>query len=214
MTVQDRLPPDRSLPALREAAAGCRACDLWRDTTQTVFGEGPANAQVVLAGEQPGDQEDRQGHPFVGPAGTLLHRALEEAGVDPEITYFTNVVKHFKWRPQGRKRIHQRPNHAEVEACLPWLEAELEALRPKLLVCLGSSAAQALVGSTFRVTKHRGEIVPSRVDVPALITVHPSSVLRAPDEEARHRAHGDFVADLGQIPAALRSAIRPAAGGA
>ena len=213
MSVQERLPEQRTLPALRDAAAGCRACDLWRDTTQTVFGEGPADARVVLAGEQPGDQEDRQGHPFVGPAGTLLHRALEEAGVDPGITYFTNVVKHFKWRPPGsrgelphgkRRRIHQRPNHAEVEACLPWLEAELDALRPELLVCLGSSAAQALVGSSFRVTHHRGEIVPTRLDVPALITVHPSSVLRAPDDSARHRAHADFVEDLRQIVAALR----------
>ena len=204
MSVQERLPQTRTLPALRDAAAGCRACGLWRDTTQTVFGEGPQDARVVLAGEQPGDQEDRQGHPFVGPAGTLLHHALEEAGVDPAITYFTNVVKHFKWRAQGRKRIHQRPNHAEVEACLPWLEAELEALRPELLVCLGSSAAQALVGYSFRVTQHRGELVPTCLDVPALVTVHPSSVLRAPDDEARHQAHADFVADLRQISAALR----------
>jgi uracil-DNA glycosylase len=204
MSVPERLPRERSLPALREAAAGCQACDLWRGTTQTVFGEGPPDAQVVLAGEQPGDQEDRQGHPFVGPAGSLLHRALEEAGVDPAVTYFTNVVKHFKWRPQGKRRIHQRPDRAEVDACLPWLEAELEALRPKLLVCLGSSAARALLGSGFRVTQHRGEVVRTDLEVPALITVHPSSVLRAPDDEARHQAHRDFVEDLGQIAAAVR----------
>jgi uracil-DNA glycosylase len=204
VSVPERLPRERSLPALREAAAGCQACDLWRGTTQTVFGEGPPDAQVVLAGEQPGDQEDRQGHPFVGPAGSLLHRALEEAGVDPAVTYFTNVVKHFKWRPQGKRRIHQRPDRAEVDACLPWLEAELEALRPKLLVCLGSSAARALLGSGFRVTQHRGEVVRTDLEVPALITVHPSSVLRAPDDEARHQAHRDFVEDLGQIAAAVR----------
>jgi uracil-DNA glycosylase len=196
--VQELLPSERTLPALRQAAAECRACDLWERGTQTVFGEGEERARVILAGEQPGDQEDRQGRPFVGPAGRLLDEALVEAGVDRSLVYITNVVKHFKWRPQGKRRLHERPNRAEVNACLPWLEAEVEAIRPDILALLGATAAQALFGSSFRVSRHRGEVLDSRFG-PVLITIHPSSILRAPDEESRRSAFASFVEDLRKL---------------
>lgn len=197
--VSELLPQRRTLSTLREAAAGCRACPLFERGTQTVFGEGPARARLVLVGEQPGDREDREGHPFVGPAGGVLHQGLEAAGIDPGLAYVTNVVKHFNWRPQGRRRIHQKPSHADVEACLPWLEAEVEALHPDLLICLGATAAQALLGSDFRVTQHRGEIAQTRLGVPALVTVHPSSILRTPPELSREQAMEAFVNDLREV---------------
>ena len=185
-----------SLTSLRDEAAGCRACPLWEHATQTVFGEGPASARMLLAGEQPGDVEDREGRPFVGPAGRVLADALAETGIDRGDVYVTNVVKHFKWKARGKRRIHQKPNAAEVAACRPWLEAELAAVAPDVLVLLGATAAQALLGSGFRVTKQRGVPVASDLAPHVLATVHPSSILRAPDEAARREAYSDFVADL------------------
>jgi uracil-DNA glycosylase family protein len=184
------------LDALREEAAGCRACPLWRTGTQTVFGEGLASARVVLVGEQPGDREDREGRPFVGPAGRVLDDALAQAGIDRSAAYVTNAVKHFKWTARGKRRIHAKPNAAEVAACHPWLEAELEAIRPEVLVCLGATAAQALLGRQFRVTKQRGTWVDSDLAPRVTATVHPSSILRQRTEEDRHREMDAFVRDL------------------
>jgi DNA polymerase len=191
------------LDGLRQAAAGCRACDLWERGTQTVFGEGAASATVMLVGEQPGDSEDLAGRPFVGPAGQLLDEALAEAGIDRGSAYVTNVVKHFKWTPRGKLRLHQKPNAEEVWACRPWLEAELDRVRPTVLVCLGATAAQALLGADFRVSRQRGEFVPSDLAPLVLATVHPSSILRAPDEESRRLAYKGFVADLAKVADAL-----------
>ena len=193
------VPDQLSLPALQEAAAGCRACDLWKTGTQTVFGEGSEKARVMLVGEQPGDREDIEGKPFVGPAGRLLDEALEEAGIDRDLVYVTNTVKHFKWQPRGKRRIHQKPNQGEIRACSPWLRAEVELIRPDVIVCLGATAAQALLGKDFRVTKERGRLLPTALGVPALATVHPSSILRAPDDESRHREMAAFVADLARV---------------
>lgn len=190
------LPERHSLPALREAAAVCRACPLWRAGTQTVFGEGSASARVIIVGEQPGNDEDRAGRPFVGPAGKLLHKALEQAGIAAADAYVTNVVKHFKWVPKGKRRLHQKPNAREIRACLPWLEAELEAVAPELLLCLGATAAQALLGREFRVSQQRGRLFASRFATQTLATVHPSSILRAPNAEDRERELELFVADL------------------
>ncbi len=190
------LVPERpSLPKLREAAAGCTACPLHETGTQTVFGEGTSKAEIVFVGEQPGDQEDLQGKPFVGPAGKLLDKALEDAGIDRSQVYVTNVVKHFKWQGRGKRRIHQKPNWSEVAACRPWLEAELEVVEPRVLVCLGATAAQALLGRDFRVSRQRGELVESDLAEHVLATVHPSSVLRA-DEETREREYRELVRDL------------------
>ena len=185
-----------SLKALRAEAAGCTRCDLYRNATQTVFGEGPRRARVMLVGEVPGDQEDKTGHPFVGPAGKLLDEALVAAGIDRGDVYVTNAVKHFKWEPRGKRRIHQKPNAREVAACRPWLDAELAAVRPDVLVALGATAAQALFGRAFKVTKLRGRVVPTTLASHALATVHPSSILRAPDAETRHRELRAFVEDL------------------
>jgi uracil-DNA glycosylase family protein len=199
-------PPSRALPELQRAALDCRACDLWRTGTQTVFGEGGREAEVVFVGETPGDQEDRQGRPFVGPAGRLLDEALQEAGIDRSHIYVTNVVKHFKWEPLGRgdRRLHKKPSDAEIKACKPWLEAEIEALQPRVLVCLGSTAAQAMLGKSFRVTRDRGKPLPSQNGGPTVIaTVHPSSVLRAPDE-ARREAKRAFFADLRVVAREIR----------
>ena len=190
------IPAHATLPKLRAEAAGCRACDLWKRGTQTVFGEGPAGARIMLVGEQPGDREDVEGRPFVGPAGLLLDRALEEAGIARAEAYVTNAVKHFKWEPRGKKRIHQKPNAVEIAACRPWLEAELAVVKPEVLVCLGATAAQSLLGKSFRVTKSRGVFVASPLAPRVLATVHPSSILRAPDDEARHREYSAFVRDL------------------
>jgi uracil-DNA glycosylase family protein len=199
----DFLPERRTLSALREAAAGCRGCPLWARGTQTVFGEGPRRARVVLVGEQPGHEEDLAGRPFVGPAGRMLDRALEAAGVARDDAYVTNVVKHFKWEPKGKRRIHVKPNQMEISACLPWLEAELDIIKPQVVVCLGATAAQALLGPKFRVTKQRGEWIPARWAPHVMATVHPSAILRAPDEAARHAEMERFVADLKRIPPVL-----------
>ena len=184
------------LDELRAEAAGCRRCHLYRNATQTVFGEGGAHADVVLVGEQPGDQEDKAGEPFVGPAGKLLDRALDDAGIDRADAYVTNVVKHFKWRPAGKRRLHQKPNAEEIGAWRPWLDAELDILKPRIVVCLGATAAQALLGRGFKVTRQRGQLVEWDREPLALATVHPSSILRAPDDESRHREYDAFVADL------------------
>ena len=196
------LPDRRSLGRMREAAQSCRGCDLWRDATQAVFGEGPACADLVLVGEQPGDQEDQQGHPFVGPAGRLLDRGLESAGIDADAVYRTNAVKHFKWEPRGKRRIHKKPSRWEVAACRPWLVAELEALSPRVLVLLGATAAQTFFGPGFRVTKERGREHDGPGGATALATVHPSAILRARDED-REREMELFVADLRAAAALL-----------
>jgi uracil-DNA glycosylase len=197
------LPSRLSLTSLREAAAGCRACPLWRTGTRTVFGEGRRASRLLLVGEQPGDREDLEGRPFVGPAGRLLDEALEEAGIDRADAYVTNAVKHFKWEPRGKRRIHQKPNAAELAACRPWLDAELEVVQPHVLVCLGATAAQALLGRGVRVTKDRGRPLESELAAVAFATVHPSSILRAPDATSRQRERALFVDDLRVAAAAL-----------
>jgi uracil-DNA glycosylase len=184
------------LDELRTRAASCRQCDLWERASQTVFGEGPAHAGAMLVGEQPGDAEDRAGHPFVGPAGRLLDEALETAGISRHEVYVTNAVKHFKWEPRGKRRLHSKPNHAEVNACRPWLEAEIGVVRPKVIVCLGATATLAVLGPNVRVMKDRGTPLRSNLAPFALVTVHPSSLLRMPDPEARREAMTRFVADL------------------
>jgi uracil-DNA glycosylase len=196
------LPDRRSLTRMREAAQSCRGCDLWRDATQAVFGEGPARAELVLVGEQPGDQEDLQGHPFVGPAGRLLDRGLESAGIDAGTVYRTNAVKHFKWEPRGKRRIHKKPSRWEVAACRPWLVAELEALSPSVLVLLGATAAQAFFGAGFRVTRERGRELDGPGGATALATVHPSAILRARGGDREHEMEL-FVADLRTAAALL-----------
>ena len=202
-TAAEYLPPRLSLKALQEAARTCRACPLWRTGTQTVFGEGPASARLLLVGEQPGDKEDEIGRPFVGPAGQLLEDALAEAGIDRADTFLTNAVKHFKWTPRGKRRIHQKPNASEVAACRPWVVAELEVVQPRVLVCLGATAAQSLLGRGVRVTRDRGRPLDSSLAPVAFATVHPSSILRAPDAEARRRERALFVDDLRVAAAAL-----------
>jgi DNA polymerase len=192
----DFVPLHPTLATLKEAAAGCTACPLYKLGTQTVFGEGLRAASIMLVGEQPGDQEDKAGLPFVGPAGRLLDKALEEAGIDRTAAYVTNVVKHFKWEPRGKRRIHSKPNAGEIRACKPWLEEELKVVKPDVLVCMGATAAQALLGKGFKVTERRGELVESELAPHALATIHPSSILRERDEEARHRAMKGFVDDL------------------
>jgi uracil-DNA glycosylase family protein len=200
----DFLPARRTLKSLRDAAGGCRGCDLWRNATQTVFGEGHGPARVMLVGEQPGHEEDLAGRPFVGPAGRLLDRALQAAGIDRDDVYVTNVVKHFKWEPAGKRRIHAKPNRMEIAACLPWLHAELDVVEPEAVVCLGATAAQALLGAGFRVTKQRGQWVSAPKMPRVLATVHPSSILRAPDDETRERELQALVADLTVVRSALR----------
>jgi uracil-DNA glycosylase family protein len=195
----------RSLAKLREAAADCKACDLWRTGTQTVFGEGSGDAEIVFVGEQPGDKEDLAGRPFVGPAGQVFDEALELAGIDRSLAYVTNAVKHFKWTPRGKRRIHQKPNAAELAACRPWLDAELEAVQPKVLVALGATAAQALLGRQFRVTKQRGVPVESDLAPHVIATVHPSSILRQETDEDRAAAMEALVADLKVVAKLLRS---------
>jgi DNA polymerase len=190
------VPRTRDLQALRAAAAGCRGCDLWRRGTQTVFGEGPERAPVFLVGEQPGDREDREGHPFVGPAGHVLDKALERAGIDAGLVYKTNAVKHFRWKERGKRRLHERPLRSHVVACQPWLRAELELVEPEVLVLLGAVAAQSLLGSGFSVMRERGVVSDTPADLPAVIaTVHPASILRGPDSERAVRMD-EFVADL------------------
>jgi uracil-DNA glycosylase len=205
-TAADVVPPTRTLPVLAAAARGCQACPLWQRATQTVFGEGAVHAPLLFVGEQPGDQEDKEGHPFVGPAGRLLSAALASAGIDRRAAYVTNAVKHFKWIPagdRGKRRIHQKPNAREIAACRPWLLAEIEAVRPQVIVCLGATAAQSLLGPAFRVTRHRGEPVPSPFPARVVATVHPSSILRARDDESRRRELDAFVSDLRAAAALL-----------
>ena len=209
---RDLIPEHPTLRSLREAAAGCRACELWERGTQTVFGEGSPRAGIMLVGEQPGDREDIEGHPFVGPAGRVLDRALDEAGIDRTDVYVTNAVKHFNWEPRGKRRIHKKPNAEHIRACRPWLEAELAAVKPDILVCLGATAAQAIVGRQFRLTHHRGEFVETVLEPMVTATVHPSSILRAPDDNTREEAMAAFVADLRMVAEAVRAAPRRAAG--
>jgi len=195
-TAADFLPDTRTLPKLREAAAGCRGCHLYEDATQTVFGAGLRRSRVMMVGEQPGDREDREGAPFVGPAGRMLDRGLADAGIERGDLYVTNVVKHFKFVQRGKRRIHQTPVMEEIRACRPWLDAELEQVRPEILICLGATAAKALLGPSFRVTKSRGKFVESELAPLVTATVHPSSILRARTDEEREAAYEQFVADL------------------
>jgi uracil-DNA glycosylase family protein len=190
------VPETSSLKEVAEAAKKCTACHLYKRATQTVFGEGPKHATMLLIGEQPGDYEDVAGKPFVGPAGKIMDRALEEAGIDRKDVYVTNAVKHFKWEPRGKRRIHQKPNSREIAACKPWLEAELRLVKPKLVVCLGATAGRAIFGPSFRVTRERGKVLSSKLAPRVVATVHPSSLLRHPDEESREREFAHFVSDL------------------
>lgn len=206
--VPELVPPRPSLRKLREVAADCRACHLYRDATQTVFGEGAAGAELVLVGEQPGDAEDRQGHPFVGPAGRLLDDALGEAGIDRDDVYITNVVKHFKFMRRGKRRIHKKPNSEEIRACRPWLDAEVQVLHPTGLVCLGATAAQALLGPKTTVGGTRGKFLETDLAEWITVTVHPSSILRAPDDDARRRERAAFVRDLRAIARKLGESAR------
>lgn len=196
VTAAPLVPRERNLHALKQAASHCRACPLWERGTQTVFGDGQLTARLMLVGEQPGDAEDRQGLPFVGPAGRLLDQGLEGAGIERKDAYVTNVVKHFKWVPKGRLRLHQKPNAREIGACMPWLEAEIELIKPDVIVAMGVTATQALVGRSLRVTREHGLLLPGNLAPHALVTVHPSSILRIPSEEERHRAMKSFIEDL------------------
>ena len=195
-TAASFVPDTTRLRALGQAAQQCRGCDLYKYATQAVFGAGPRSAQLMFVGEQPGDQEDRQGEPFVGPAGALLDKALAAVGIPREQVYVTNAVKHFKWEPRGKRRIHKKPRVSEIKACRPWLDAELRAVRPAVIVCLGATAAQAIFGPQFRLMQQRGKILPTSVGPQVLATIHPSSVLRARDDESRRLAYGMLVADL------------------
>jgi uracil-DNA glycosylase family protein len=193
------VPPDADLKAIARIAKNCTACDLYKRGTQTVFGEGKPGAKVMFIGQQPGNEEDLKGRPFVGPAGTLLNGALEEAGIDRQKVYVTNVVKHFKWEPRGKRRLHQKPNTTEIAACRPWLDHEIRLVKPQVIVCLGATAAQALLGSHFRVSTQRGKLMPSPLAAHIMATIHPSSILRTPDAEARREAREKFVRDLEKI---------------
>lgn len=200
----DLIPARPTLTGLKNAAAHCKACDLWEKGTQTVFGEGGRRARVMFVGEQPGNEEDLTGKPFVGPAGRLFDNALEEAGIDRKQTYVTNVVKHFNWEPRGKRRIHKKPNATQIAACRPWLEAELALIKPDVLVALGATAAQSLIGPQFRVTKQRGEFLESPLAPYVMATVHPSSILRAPDDETRQLEYRRFVDDLKKLARVIK----------
>ena len=204
----DYIPPRPTLPKARAASKGCRGCHLWKVGTQTVFGEGSSTARVMFVGESPGDVEDRMGKPFVGPAGNLLDKALDDAGIDRDAAYLTNAVKHFKWEraERGERRIHKKPNAMEIGACHPWLDLEIALVKPKIIVCLGATAAQALLGRAFRVTKDRGKPIPSEYAEVVIATVHPSSILRAPDAAARAQGIREFVRDLKVVASQLRRA--------
>src|SRR3954470_10155843 len=199
------VPKSTSIRTLTAAAHECRGCDLYKAATQVVFGAGPNNARVVFIGEQPGDQEDRQGAPFVGPAGAMLDKALEDAGIPRTDVYLTNAVKHFKWEPRGKRRIHKKPRASEIKACRPWLEAELRAIKPQLVVCLGATAAQSVLGSQFKLMQNRGRMAASPLAEHVIATIHPSAVLRAPDAEGRRAAYASLVADLKVVAKALKS---------
>ena len=212
VTAAPLIPPHPTLRTLRAAAAQCKACDLWKTGTQTVFGEGSPHASVMFVGEQPGDREDLAGRPFVGPAGKLLDQAFAQAGIDRSNVYLTNVVKHFKWVPdeRGKRRIHKKPRYSEINACRPWLDAELAVVKPRILVCLGATAAQALLGKEFSVSRCRGELVHSELAPYVMATVHPSSVLRAIDDESRRLQMQSFVADLRKVARLLQTARKAA----
>ena len=199
------IPPRPTIRKLQATAAGCTACHLWKNATQTVFGEGKQTSTVMFVGEQPGDKEDLSGHPFVGPAGALLDKALAEAGIDRSAVYVTNVVKHFKWEPRGKRRIHKKPNAAEITACRPWLQAEIDVVKPRAIVCLGSTAAQAVIGPKFRVSLQRAQFVDSDLAPLVTATVHPSSILRAPTDATRHEEMRRFTADLKKIWKAIEA---------
>jgi DNA polymerase len=201
----DLIPDRPSIARVRAAAADCRACELWKLGTRTVFGEGAARARLMLIGEQPGNEEDLAGQPFVGPAGRLLDRALEAAGIDRRAIYVTNVVKHFKWEPRGKRRIHKKPDRHEIAACRPWIDVEIALVKPRVIVCLGATAAQALIGPGFKVTRARGRPVSSPLAPVVMATVHPSAILRAPDDDARRREMRRFVADLRRAARAVSS---------
>ena len=204
-TAAPLIPPRPTISKLRVVAAECKACDLWKTGTQTVFGEGKPSSLIMFVGEQPGDKEDLSGRPFVGPAGALLDRSLDEAGIDRAKVYVTNVVKHFKWEPRGKRRIHKKPNAVEITACRPWLQAEIRVVKPRAIVCLGATAAQAIIGPKFRVSTQRAQFVDSELAELVTATVHPSSILRAPSDEARHLERAQFVDDLKKIGAAIAS---------
>jgi uracil-DNA glycosylase len=199
MTAAPFLPERRNLKALALAARSCRGCPLWRDATQTVFGEGLRRSRLMMVGEQPGNEEDLQGRPFVGPAGRELDRALTEAGIPRDDVFVTNVVKHFKWEPRGKRRIHKRPGAVEIQACMPWLEAEIAVVKPEIIVCLGATAAQSLLGGSFRLTRNRGRQFPHDTGAVVTATVHPSSILRAPDDATRRRERVRFTEDLARV---------------
>jgi uracil-DNA glycosylase len=203
----DFIPSGKTIPILREAVQSCRGCDLYQYATQAVFGEGPRSASIVFIGEQPGDEEDRMGRPFVGPSGRLFDRALEEAGIDRSVVYVTNAVKHFKFEERGKRRIHKKPSASEIKACRPWLEAELAAIQPEIIICLGATAAQSVFGPDYRVTKERGLFVKHPWAPRATSTVHPSAILRAPNEQ-RHLEYERFVEDLKKIGGTATSAHR------
>jgi uracil-DNA glycosylase family protein len=202
------LPNSRSLKTLEQAAEGCRGCELHRNATQVVFGRGRKSAELMLVGEQPGDKEDREGEPFVGPAGRLLDRALEEAGIDRSEAYVTNAVKHFKWKPRGNRRLHQTPRAGEIEACKPWLRAEVEAVRPRALLAMGATAARSLFGPKVKVTKDRGRPLESPLAPVAAVTIHPSAILRLRGHDEREAEFAGFVADLEAVATALQGAVR------
>jgi len=203
ISAADFLPERRTVASLRQAARGCRGCDLWMRGTQTVFGEGKSGAEVIMVGEQPGNDEDLQGRPFVGPAGKILDKALRAAGIDREDVYVTNAVKHFKWEPRGKRRIHKKPTGIQIAACRPWLDEEIKAVRPKVIVCLGATAAQALLGRNFKVTQDRGKVI-STGAIPIIATVHPSSILRAPDDDSRHAEMARLIDDLRVVASHVR----------
>ncbi len=207
-TASEYIPDNPTLPALREAAQACRGCDLYAHATQAVFGEGPSRSRVILVGEQPGNEEDLKGRPFVGPAGRLLDRALEEAGIDRGQVYVTNAVKHFKFEERGKRRIHKKPGQGEIDACRPWLETEVALLKPRVIVCLGATAAQAILGKQHRLTEQRGQFVEHPWAPYVTSTVHPSAILRAPGEESRHEEYRRFVADLEKVAQVLENPPR------
>jgi DNA polymerase len=195
-SAEDFLPPRLNLSSLRTAAAHCQGCDLYKNATQTVFGEGPRRAHIMLVGEVPGDEEDKQGHPFVGPSGRFLDDSLDQAGIPRDDVYITNAVKHFRWEPRGKRRLHKKPTAGQIEACKPWLHAEILVIKPEVIVCLGATAAQAMLGRDFRITKHRGKFFHSEETAWITATYHPSAILRAPDKESRDRMRAEFVEDL------------------
>jgi DNA polymerase len=209
-SAEEFLPPRMNLKALREAAQHCQGCDLYKNATQAVFGEGPRRASIIMLGEMPGDQEDQQGHPFVGPAGRLLDESIDEAGLARDEVYITNAVKHFRWEPRGRRRLHKKPSWRQVEACKPWLHAEILVIEPQMIVCLGATAAQTLLGRDFRITKHRGKLFKNQHAAWLMATYHPSAILRAPEREDRHRMRAEFVGDLRHAAERLKGRLAKA----